>query len=97
MAPLAGGPWRALALLACGLALYCAVALAVAVAGPATPAEADDCFASVHDRPVLEDPDEVISARRTGWCAFRFDGVYYIVENLPEEYVDYSAWCVRLP
>ena len=49
------------------------------------------------DRPVLESVQQVWNARTTGVCEFDFDGVHYVVTNLPKEYVDYSAWYVRLP
>lgn len=52
---------------------------------------------SIKDRPVLETVPKVMQARMTGISEFDFDGVHYIVENLPKEYVDYSAWYVRLP
>jgi len=52
---------------------------------------------SAKDRPVLETVHQVWDARVTGVSEFDFDGVHYIVENLPKGYVDYSAWYVRLP
>ena len=50
-----------------------------------------------HDRPVIESMPRVWEARATGVCDFYFDGVHCVVEDLPKEYVDYSAWYVRLP
>ena len=49
------------------------------------------------DRPLLETVEQVTRARVTGTCDFRFDGVHYVIVNLPKDYVDYSAWCVRMP
>jgi len=49
------------------------------------------------DRPVIESMPRVWEARATGVARFHFDGVYYVVTDLPKEYVDYSAWYVRLP
>ncbi len=49
------------------------------------------------DRPVIESMPRVWEARATGISRFYFDGEYYVVDNLPKEYVDYSAWYVRLP
>ncbi|MBQ9000280.1 MAG: hypothetical protein IJ087_00305 [Eggerthellaceae bacterium] len=49
------------------------------------------------DRPVLETVGQVWQARATGVSKFDFDGVHYIISGFPKEYVDYSAWCVRMP
>ena len=49
------------------------------------------------DRPILETVHQVWDARATGISRFHFDGVYYVVENLPKHYVDYSSWYVRMP
>lgn len=49
------------------------------------------------DKPVLESIEQVYQARRTGVSVFDFDGVHYVVKNLPDEYVDYSARWIRLP
>jgi predicted membrane protein len=51
----------------------------------------------VNDRPVLETVEQVYQARTTGYSTFRIGSEYYIVENLPKEYVDYSSWWVRMP
>lgn len=51
----------------------------------------------VKDRPVLETVEQVYQARTTGYSTFRIGNEYYIVENLPKEYVDYSSWWVRMP
>lgn len=52
---------------------------------------------SVKDRPMLESVQQVWQARTTGISEFNFDGVHYVIENLPKEYVDYSSWYVRMP
>lgn len=59
----------------------------------------DDTTFMLHpkDRPLLETPQQVLEARTTGVSTFYFDGTYYIVENLPKHYVDYSSWYVRMP
>ena len=51
----------------------------------------------VHDRPVLESVQQVYEARTTGICSFYFDGYYYVIQNMPKEYIDYSSWYVRMP
>lgn len=50
-----------------------------------------------HDRPLLETVSQVREARLDGFSIFHYDGVYYVIYNLPREYVDYSAWCARMP
>lgn len=54
-------------------------------------------FVSVHDRPLLESVDAVIEARTHDTIAFRVGNEYYVVSNLPKEYIDYSSWAVRMP
>ena len=49
------------------------------------------------DRPVIESMPLVWESRATGISKFYFDGVYYELDDLPKEYVDYAAWYVRLP
>lgn len=48
-------------------------------------------FASVNDRPLLDTPRQVQEARTSGRCSFRIGSEYFVVENLPREYVDWSA------
>ena len=60
-------------------------------------AEASEFRPGPKDRPVLETVQQVWNARVTGVSEFEFDGVHYIVRNLPKEYVDYSSWYVRMP
>lgn len=52
---------------------------------------------SPKDRPVLESVHQVWQARTTGVSEFDFDGVHYVITNLPKHYVDYSSWYVRMP
>lgn len=49
------------------------------------------------DRPVLESVQQVWEARTTGVSRFHCGGVYYVVEDLPKHYIDYSSWYVRMP
>lgn len=83
------------------LAAYVAIMLVVAVIcsmfPPPCRAHADVFLHNPKDRPVLETVHQVWEARHTGVCRFRFDGVYYVVENMPKEYIDYSSWYVRMP
>lgn len=85
------------------LALYCvlfAVAgFAFAVSSIVSPpkAQAMEFLLNPRDRPVLESVPQVWQARTTGISEFDFDGVHYIVVNLPKHYVDYSSWYVRMP
>ena len=80
---------------ACALALS-ALVLSSVLFEPEC-AEALEFTTSVKDRPVLETVHQVWSARVTGVSEFDFDGVHYIVKNMPKEYVDYSSWYVRMP
>lgn len=79
----------------------CAVLLALIVAVSSImqpePAHASEFRRKPCDRPVLETVQQVWEARTTGVSRFHFDGVYYVVENLPKGYVDYSSWYVRMP
>lgn len=95
---LGGRDWLVAAMLALLLLDFCgAVAVAVvAFAEPLAPQDATFC-PKPKDRPVLETPQQVWEARSTGVSRFRFDGVLYVVENLPKEYIDYSSWYVRMP
>ena len=86
------------------LACYFAFAFAllpvvVIAAGSGVYEAADDFefFPRPKDRPVLETVQQVWEARTTGVSTFRIGSEYYIVENLPKEYVDYSSWYVRMP
>ena len=89
---------RARAMAAC-----CCAVLAVSAVLPAmSPRHAErasppDFLPEPKDRPVLETVQQVWRARTTGVCDFEFDGVHYVVSGLPKEYIDYSAWCVRMP
>lgn len=74
-----------------------AVALAACIAAPHPGAQPAGFVPEPKDRPLLESPQQVWEARATGVGCFRFGGEHYVVENLPEEYVDYSAWYVRMP
>lgn len=49
------------------------------------------------DRPVLETVQQVWEAETTGTASFYFGGEHYVIENLPKEYVKYSAWYCRMP
>ena len=95
--------WRGdlMAVLCVFLMLLDTIALAsvlvVSVFFPPQQAEAVTFACRAHDRPVMESMPRVWQARATGICEFDFDGVHYVVENMPKEYVDYSAWYVRLP
>ena len=51
----------------------------------------------VNDRPLLETVEQVYQARKTGYATFRIGAEYYVIENIPKEYVDYSSWYVRMP
>ena len=84
--------------------MYISVIVAVAAALNAIEAAAfpDAAHAAAFspapkDRPVLETVQQVREARITGTATFKFDGVRYVISGIPKEYVDYSAWCVRMP
>ena len=51
----------------------------------------------VNDRPLLESVQQVYDYRKTGYATFHIGSDYYVVENLPEEYVEYSEWRIRMP
>ena len=96
---LGGRDWLVVAMLAL-MALCTCGAVAVAVVSMFTEpvrAEAVTFQPGPKDRPVLETVQQVWEARTTGVSRFHFDGVYYIVEDLPNGYVDYSSWYVRMP
>lgn len=79
---------------ACALLLAAdAVALAAYLAAPAPQQDRTAPFPEPSDRPLLESPQQVRESRETGRCAFWVGDDYYVVEGLPEGYVDYSeAW-----
>ena len=52
---------------------------------------------SIKDRPVLETVPQVRKARMTGISEFDFDGVHYVIDGLPEEYIDYASEYCRMP
>ncbi len=83
------------------LAAYIAILLVVAVIcsmfPPPCRVSTVEFWHKPKDRPVLETVHQVWEARTTGVCRFHFDGVYYVVENMPKEYIDYSSWYVRMP
>lgn len=58
---------------------------------------ADAFVPAPKDRPVLESVQQVAQAMATGVCEFDFDGVHYVIADLPKEYVAYSAWYCRMP
>ena len=51
----------------------------------------------VGDRPLLETWEQVRDARLHGFAEFRIGRELFVVYDLPKEYVDYSAKCVRMP
>ena len=57
----------------------------------------DVVLSQVYDRPLLTTVDAVNKARSTGVCEFNIGKEHYIVWDMPKNYVDYSAWWVRLP
>lgn len=93
------GEWWILAMLSIMfLDAVCLVALlAVTVAFPSDQAQAVEFVSKPKDRPLLESPQKVWQARTTGVSEFDFDGMHYVIVNLPKEYVDYSSWYVRMP
>jgi len=99
MAMLGGRDWLVIALLvmltlnACGI-VFITIDAAISYAGTTPEAE---FVLNVKDRPVLETVHQVWQARATGISEFDFDGVHYVIEDLPKEYVDYSSWWVRMP
>ena len=50
-----------------------------------------------NDRPLLETVEQVYEARTSRYCHFNIGDEYFVVENLPKEYIDYSSWRVRMP
>lgn len=75
------------------LAIICTLLLSRAWQVPPPPGP----FASVSDRPLIEDVDSVWKARATGVSEFPFDGEHYVITNLPEEYLAYSEKACRMP
>lgn len=69
---------------------------AMVVTAPKAPAHEAIEF-RVYDRPLLETVQAVYKARRTGVAEFNFNGVHYVVTNIPKEYVEYSSWWNRMP
>ena len=51
----------------------------------------------VLDTPLLHTRSQIEQARQTGIFAFKFDGEYYVIEGLPNSYINYSARCARMP
>ena len=85
--------------LAAAVSMTCLLAMTIVISSLAPYAERStvDFIRGPMDRPLLESIGQVYEARRTGISTFWFDGMHYTVKNLPDEYVDYSAWWVRLP
>lgn len=54
-------------------------------------------FSSVNDKPVTESMPAIKDARVNGYCAFHVGDEFYIVKNMPEEYLKYSEWYCRMP
>lgn len=93
-----GRDWLLVA--ACALMVLEAALLAVFVVLFAVETSAgvpDEFAARPKDRLVLETPKQVLQARTTGIGEFDFDGVHYVISEIPKEYVDYSSWYVRMP
>ena len=56
-------------------------------------ATSDNSFSNILDRPILETKQQIIEAQATGYCEFRYGSEYFIVRDLPQEYIDYSlSW-----
>ena len=72
------------------------VVVAITMLDPAC-AKTPEFIMKPKDRPVLETPQQVWQARTTGVSEFYFDGMHYVIVNMPKEYVDYSSWYVRMP
>ena len=86
-------------LIALDTLLFALLALLVIVSTIIHPETADACEFdhAPKDRPVLETVHQVWEAQTTGISEFEFDGVHYIVKDLPKEYVKYSSWYCRMP
>ena len=50
-----------------------------------------------NDLPLLNTVQQVYECRRTGYATFHIGKEYYVVDNLPEEYIEYSEWLIRMP
>ena len=86
--------------LACYFAFAFALLPVVVIAAGSSVYHAEDDFTFVprpKDRPILETVQQVREARISGVCTFRIGDEYYIVENMPKHYVDYSSWYCRMP
>ena len=86
-----------LLLIDAALALVCVIGVITYEVIEPESAHAVEFLHKPKDRPIMESMPRVWEARHTGVCRFHFDGVYYEVDDLPKEYVDYAAWYVRLP
>ena len=53
-------------------------------------------FRDVQDTPMLATAQDVRDAR-AGTCRVRFGSETMVISGLPENYVSYSAWRVRMP
>ena len=94
-----GRSWLVGVMLALLLFDFCggmAVLICTAAACPEEPSVVE-FIQKPHDRPLLGTVQQVWEARTTGISRFHFDGVYYIIDDLPKEYIDYSSWSVRMP
>ena len=60
-------------------------------------AEAIQFTTSPKDRPVLETVQQVLKAQTTGISEFDFDGVHYVITDMPKDYIAYSSWYCRMP
>ena len=96
---LGGRDWLVLAMVVVLVLEACCLSAIVAIATFFLPDEAQAVeFASKpKDRPVLESVQQVLQARTTGISEFDYNGVHYVIDNLPKEYVDYASWYVRMP
>jgi len=88
-------PLLAVVLMAIGTALFTALVLCEMIAPGYGGRE--EFAAAPKDRPLLETTKQVWEAETTGTASFHFDGRYYVIENLPSEYVKYSNWYCRMP
>lgn len=74
-----------------------AFATLVATSNATRVTEAKPVLTHVNDCALIENIDTLREARITGYSVFKFDGVQYVIENLPEEYLKYSEWKCRTP
>ena len=86
--------WRGFiaALIACVL-----IVIACMVCPTQAQAKAESFIAAPKDRPVLEHPRLVYQAQTERFVAFRDGGVWYVVENMPKDYISYSSFWNRMP